>query len=432
MTINKKNTKNRTSAIIGWALYDWAQAGFPTTVLTFVFAAYFTQSVAPNKIIGTSLWGNSVAIAGLLIAILSPIVGAIADYKGRRKPWLTFFALLCIISSALLWFVKPFPTSANINLALLCIITGSVGLEIAAVFYNAMLSDIAPKEYLGRLSGWGWGLGYLGGLISLSIALFVFIKGNIPWLQLDTNTAEHIRICGPFVAAWFLIFGWPILVFTPDKPDTGMSLISSIRHGMKLLWHTALYLKNNREILKFLIARLFFIDGLNTIFAFGGIYAAGTFHMSMTQVIQFGITMNIGAGIGAAIFGWLDDYKGSKLTILVSLAIMILSGTVILFIHSQVLFWIFGIILSLCVGPVQASSRSLMIRLAPEKMMTEMFGLFAFSGKVTAFAGPWVLAYFTKAFDSQRVGISTTMIFLLVGGLLLCTVSTRTTRTREG
>ena len=225
--------KTSKSAIIAWASFDWANSAFPAIITTFVFSTYFTQAIAKNKILGTAQWGDTIALAGLLIAILSPILGAIADYEGRKKPWLAFFSLLCITASALLWFAKP--STSYVSWTLICVIFGTIGLEVGMVFYNSMLSDIAPKGYVGRLSGWGWGVGYFGGLVSLLIVLLIFIQGDVTWLGLNTKTAEQIRISGPLVAIWFLIFGWPLFIFTPDQPSTGLGVKQSVKKGLRAI-----------------------------------------------------------------------------------------------------------------------------------------------------------------------------------------------------
>lgn len=363
--------------------------------------------MAINAITGTSQWGHAIALAGLLIAISSPIFGSIADHEGRRKPWIAMFSLLCIISSAFLWYTRPI--HADVQWALTWVVLGTVGFEIGMVFYNAMLSDLAPKNYLGRLSGWAWGIGYFGGLLSLVVMLFGF--------QLHTFT--EIRLVGPFAAAWFALFAWPLFIWTPDRPSTQLSYGKAIRNGLRSLYEMLKAMTQYKEIFKFLVARIFYIDGLNTIFAFGGIYAAGAFKMTLSEVAVFGIAMNVAAGLGAMSFAWMDDYKGSKPTLLLSLAIMIICGSAMLLVHSKLLFWIYGMGLSLCVGPVQAASRSLLIRLSPKELITGMFGLFAFSGKATAFLGPWILATLTMASQSQRIGMSSVILFLIVGGTLL-------------
>lgn len=416
-------TAKSKRAIISWAFFDWANSSFPVIITTFIFATYFTEKIAANKITGTSDWGDTIAISGIIIAILSPILGAIADTDGRRKPWIAFFSLICIVSTSLLWFSKPSPE--YITWTLVCVAFGTIGLEVGAVFYNAMLKDLVIPKYTGRVSGWAWGLGYFGGLTSLTLALFIFVRGNYSWLPLDKTVAEHIRINGPFVAIWFLLFSWPLFVFTPDRPSSRLGARQTVKKAFKTLHHTFKELNKFREIVKFLIARILYIDGLNTIFAFGGIYAAGTFNMGIDEVILFGITLNVGAGIGAAIFAWVDDYIGSKPTILITLVIMIISGTAMLIIKSKVLFWILGTILSLGVGPVQAASRSLMIRISPEDLITEMFGLYALSGKATSFLGPAILASLTELTKSQRFGMSTVIYFLLFGGAILLTVKVK-------
>lgn len=405
-----------------WALYDWANSAFPTLITTFIFSTYFTEKVAINKIVGTHQWGDAIALAGLIIAITSPVFGAIADHEGRRKPWLFIFTLLCIVGSALLWTVHPHPNAAQ--WALTWVVVGTIGLEVGMVFYNAMLSDLAPESHTGRWSGWAWGIGYFGGLTALVIALFVFIKGDVSWLHLDTNSSEQIRIVGPFVALWFALFSWPLFVFTPDRPSTGLGLITAARRGVLKLISTLISLRNLKEIFKFLVARMLYIDGLNTVFSFGGIYAAGTFGMNIGEVIQFGIAMNVAAGLGAIAFAWLDDFRGAKPTVLISLVILIVCATGMLITHSKLHFWLLGMGLSICVGPVQAASRSLLIHIAPKEIITEMFGLYAFSGKATAFIGPWLLGLVTLYTNSQRWGMATVLGFFIVGGLILLSVRT--------
>jgi UMF1 family MFS transporter len=402
--------------IVAWCGYDWACSAFNTIVTTFVFATYFTKTIAVNPVQGTAQWGNAIACAGLIIALTGPLLGAIADYQGPRKPWLAVFTLVAMIASALLWFAKP--SIHSTSWILTCVIIGTVGYEIASVFYNAMLRPIAPPGYLGRISGWGWGSGYLGGLISLSIALF-FIETNVTWLGLGSSAAESVRICGPFVALWFLLFSWPLFVFTKDQPKKGTGIITAIKQGITTLATTLRQLPRYRTVSYYLLARMIYNDGLNTIFAFGGIYAVGTFGMTPSEVIVFGIGMNVAAGMGAMGFAWVDDFIGAKPTVLISLLAMVINGLVIVTTKNVIWFWVFSAFLCLFVGPVQAASRSLMARLAPAPVMTEMFGLYAFSGKATAFIGPWLLGMVTESTGSQRAGIGTILLFLAVGMVFL-------------
>jgi UMF1 family MFS transporter len=410
--------QKKKSILMAWCMYDWASAAFPIVVTTFIFATYFTTMVATDEIQGTYQWANATALAGVIIAVFSPIFGAIADHSGRHKRWLLFFTLLCIGSTALLWYA--YPSVNSIYYTLTCVIVGTVGLEIAHVFYNSFLLHITPRDYLGRISGWAWGLGYLGGIVTLSVALFGFVKKPPLWLNVET--AEQIRICGPWAALWFLVFSLPLFMLIPDIPSSRYSLMHAIRRGLQDLVLTLKTLPQQKNLSLYLLAHLIYVDGLNTLFAFGGIYAAGTFKMDLSHVILFGITMNISAGIGAVLLAWVDDYLGSKRTILISIAGLIVFSIAVLFVQTSTMFWCAALMLTLFVGPAQAASRTLMAKLAPEEKSTEFFGLYAFSGRITAFVGPWLLGAVALHFHSQRAGVATILLFFIVGGVLMCFV----------
>jgi UMF1 family MFS transporter len=406
--------------LIAWCLYDWANSAFPTVVITFVFAAYFTKGVAVDEITGTAQWGWAMSISALAVGLLSPILGAIADQGGRRKPWLLFFTVLTVLFSALLWQIKP--EVSFVMLALVLAGLGNFAFEMGMVFYNAMLPEIAPKDKIGRLSGWGWGLGYIGGLICLALTLVGFVQTETPWFGLNKEFAEHLRATPVLVAVWFAIFAIPLFLFTPDKPSRGLSPVSAVREGLKTLTRTLKKITSYGQILRYLIARMIYTDGINTLFAFGGIYAVGTFGMSFSELIMFGIAINLTAGIGAVGFAWIDDKMGPKKVILIALVALTILGGILLIIQDKTLFWIFGVPLGLFVGPAQSASRSLMAHMAPPELRTEMFGLYAFSGKATAFVGPALLALATDMFQSQRAGMATILIFFIVGGILLLPV----------
>lgn len=407
-------------ALVAWCLYDWANSSFPAVILTFVFAAYFAQGVAENPVIATGQWGLAITISGLAIAILSPVLGAIADQNGRRKPWIAIFSLLCIAVTALLWFVKPDPSF--VVFALVCLAIGNFAFEFAFVFYNAMLNDLVPLDRLGRLSGWGWGAGYAGGLVCLVIVLVGFVSADPPWFGVGREEAAHVRMAGPIAALWFAVFCWPLFVFTPDQPSRGVAPLTAIRDGARTIWTTLVNLRNYRNIARYIIAHMVYTDGLNTLFAFGGIYAAGEFGMTVEEVIWFGIALNLTAGLGAAGFAWVDDWIGAKRTILIALIGLIVTGVAILSTHDKTVFWALGMALGIFFGPAQAASRSLMARLAPPDMQAEMFGLHALSGKATAFVGPALFGWATVTFDTQRAGMATVLVFMALGAGLLCSV----------
>ncbi len=411
--------ENRVKSIIAWCMYDWASAAYSIIVMTFIFATYFTTNVAQNKIIGTYQWANATAIAGIVIALTSPLFGAIADHYGYHKRWLFVFTMICVVSSALLWFA--YPHISSVYLILGCLVFGTIGLEIALVFYNAFLPQLAPKNYLGRISGWGWGCGYLGGIIALTIALFVFVKFNV--FSLDTSSAEQVRICGPYVAVWFTLFSLPLFFLVPGIPSAREPLPQAVRSGWRELKATLKRLPKEKNILIYLISHMIYTDGLNTLFEFGGIYAAGTYGLSFEEVLLFGITMNITAGLGAILLAWVDDYMGSKPTVIISLICLVLFGVPLLFLHHKKAFWLMALCLCVFVGPVQSASRSLMVRLIQNKeWSTEMFGLYALSGRITAFIGPWLLGWLTLISGSQRVGMAVVMVFFALGAVLLLPV----------
>jgi UMF1 family MFS transporter len=404
-------------ALVGWCLYDWADSAFPAVILTFVFAAYFAQGIAENPVIATGQWGLAITLSSLAIAILSPVLGAIADQNGRRKPWIAIFSLICIIVTALLWFAKPDPS--YVIFALVCLGIGNFAFEFAFVFYNAMLNELVPPDRLGRLSGWGWGAGYAGGLVCLVIVLVGFVSADPPWFGIGKEQAAHVRIAAPIAALWFAVFCLPLFAFTPDQPGRGVPAPIAVRNGLRTLWTTILHLRSYRNIARYIIAHMIYTDGLNTLFAFGGIYAAGEFGMAVEEVIWFGIALNLTAGLGAAAFAWIDDWIGAKRTILIALAGLILTGIAILLTHDKTVFWVLGMVLGIFFGPAQAASRSLMARLAPPNMQAEMFGLHALSGKATAFVGPALFGWATVTFGTQRAGMATVLVFLALGAVLL-------------
>jgi len=402
-----------------WALYDWANSAFPTVVITFVFATYFAEGVVGDAQRGQELWGLAMALSGIAVAILAPMVGAVADRSGRRKPWLFFLTVICLFAGSGLWFVEPHPEFIVLGLVLAGL--ANLGFEFGTVFYNAMLPDLVPPKVFGRLSGWVWGFGYAGGLACLALTLVLLVQPEVPPFGLDKAAAEQVRAIGPLVALWYLAFAWPLFLFTPDRPAVRIGFRRALVDGLLQLWSTIRSLPRVAEgrIARFLIARLFYTDGLNTLFAFGGIYAAGSFGMSLEEILLFGILLNVTAGLGSVAFAWVDDWIGPKRTIEIALVAILVLGGAILFAEGKLWFYILGAAIGIFIGPAQAASRSLMAHLAPPAQSTEMFGLFALTGKVTAFLGPALVALLTASFDSQRVGMSAVLILIALGLVVL-------------
>lgn len=401
---------------IGWAMYDWASSGFAAVVGTFVFPAYFASEIVRDETLGTTLWGNTIGTAGIIVAVGAPLLGAIADQAGRLKTWLAVFTLLCIIATCALWWVRP----QNDALVLAMLVAGFaiVAAEFAGVFYNAMLPTLTSYDRLGRWSGWAWGLGYMGGISCLILALLLFVR-EPAWIPIPRGDFEHVRATFVLVAAWYGLFALPLFWFTPDFPSRHGDLHSAVRVGLARFGESMREVRANAPILRFLVARLFFSNGLGTMFAFGGVYAAGTFAMDEEGILLFGIALNLTAGAGAATFAWVDDWIGSRLTILLSLAGLLACGILLLAVHTSALFWTFGMLLGVFVGPVQAAGRSWLARSSPEHLRSQMFGLFAFSGKATAFAGPLLVGWVTGWCESQRAGMSVIMVFLAIGLVIM-------------
>jgi len=407
-------------SVFSWCLYDWANSPFPAIVLTFVFPAYFIKAVAVDAATATSQWAFMTGGAALVIAFASPALGSIADQGHRRKPWLAAFTTVLATGSALLWFVRP--DSADAFLLLLLVGASVVAFEIGMVFYNALLPTLVPASHVGRVSGWAWGLGYFGGLGGLVLVLFVFVQAETPPFGLNKDAAEHVRIAGPLVALWLALFCLPLFLWTPDPPGRGLPAKAAVREGLVTLIRTLRALPDHGQMARFLLARMIFTDGINTLFAFGGIYAAGTFGMSVTEVIMFGLLLNATAGTGAFAFGWIDDWIGAKPTILIGLAAITAIGVPLLLVQTTLWFWILGAALGVFFGPVQSASRSMMARMTPAGMESEMFGLFALSGKATAFIGPWLVGLIALVYDSQRLALASVLPFLVIGGLLMLTL----------
>ncbi len=409
--------------LLAWAFYDWSSQGYPTVIATFVFAAYFAKAVAVDEITGTSQWAWTMGLSALVVAFGGPILGAMADRTGQRKPWILAFSVLAAVACAGLWTITPDDALGNVVRCLVLVAVANIAFEMAIVFYNAMLADLAPANRIGRWSGWGWSLGYAGGLVCLVVALVVLIQPKPPLFGLDAESQEPVRAVALLVAGWFAVFAVPFFVLVPDTPPTGLGFGTACRQGIATLRATLAQVRSTyRTIAVFLVARMLYTDGLNTLFAVGGLYAGITIGMDFEEILLFGIAMNVTAGLGAFGFGWLDDAIGPKRTILISLVGLALFGIAVLLVESELWFWVFALPLGLFLGPAQSASRSLMARLAPVDLRTEMFGLYALSGKATAFLGPMLFGAVTVATDSQRWGMATIVVFLAAGGALLLKV----------
>jgi UMF1 family MFS transporter len=405
---------------LAWASFDWANSAFPTVVSTFVIAAYFTQGVAPDPATGQAQWGWMQTVAALAIAVLSPLLGAIADRGGHRRLLLAGCTVVTAIFTALVWYAAPNP-SWTLWL-LVCVGIATVAFELGTVFYNSMLPEVAAPAQLGRVSGLAWGLGYAGGLTCLALSLVLLVQPDPALFGLDRGSSEHVRATALLVAIWTVAFGWPVLAFVPDQRGEhlpiGQAVTSCVAETRALLRG----LPRRPDMLRFLVARLFYTDGLNTLFAFGAVFAAGVHGMDFEEILLFGIALNVTAGLGAAGFGLVEDRLGSKPTVMIALVAMVVLGAALLLTDSKAVFWGMAMALGIFMGPAQAASRALMARMAPEGEIAAHFGLFALSGRITGFFGPAALAAVTAATGSQRAGMATVLVFLAVGAAILASV----------
>ncbi len=401
-----------------WSLYDFANSAFTTLVVTFLYATYFTQEIAADEIQGTALWSRGVWLTALIVALASPVAGAFADRAGCRKLFLLISSVICIAATAALYPVLP----GQVATALTLFVIANVAFEMGLVFYNAFLPDIAPPDRIGRISGNAWALGYAGGLLALVVALFAMVLPEQPWFGLSTENGQNIRAINLLVAGWFAVFSVPIFLWVQEDRSRVTRGGGVVRASFTQLFDSFRAVRRYRQVARFLVARMIYNDGLVTVFAFGGIYAAGTFGFSFTEVLVFGIVLNVAAGLGAFGMARVDDRLGGRRTILISIVGLAAGALLAIFAPNRALFWTAGILVGIFSGPNQSASRSLMGRFVPPERENEFFGFFAFSGKATAFVGPLMLGVLTTAFGSQRAGMSIVVVLLVVGGALLLRV----------
>lgn len=433
--------------ILSWMLFDWAAQPFFTVVITFIFGPYFVSRLVSDPAAGQAAWGYTIAISGLLIALLSPILGSIADASGARKKWIGFFAIIQIISLSLLWFAAP---NTALWLPMLFIILASIAAEFAIVFNDSMMPRLVNSADVGRVSNAAWGLGYLGGLIVLFTVLLLLaanpstgktLIGLQPLFGLDPLLGEDARITGPFAALWYFIFIIPLFLFTPDS-SKGLPLTQAISTGLQELKGTIRELKARGSLLRFLIARMIYQDGVNGLLALGGTFAAGMFAWQTVEMGVYGILLLVVAIAGCYAAGKMDSHMGSKKVVIIGLVCLIIAtagivstgpgytffGLLSLSVEdsgklfgtsAEKVYILFGLLIGVAFGPVQASSRAYLSRSVHADEAGRFFGIYSLSGRATSFVAPLLVASITLATDSARVGMSLLIVFLAIGCVLL-------------
>lgn len=438
--------------VLAWMLIDWANQPFQTLIVTFIFAPYFVAEVVGDPVRGQALWAAAAAIGGAIVAVLAPVLGALADQTGARKPWILGFSLPFVIGCLGLWMAPP--AMAHPSIALGFYVIAFLGSEFGQVFINAMLPGLAPRRELGRISGSGWALGYVGGLVALVLVLLLLapapgspltLAGIPPIFGLDPDAGEPARAMGPISALWYVVFALPLFLYTPDapwRPARGM-----VRSGLADLAETFRLAARHRSLLLFLAASMFYRDGLVALFTFGGIYASGVLGWGMFDLGVFGIVAAGVGAIGAWVGGRADRAFGPRPVVVASIWILIGVAVVALMTTRGSVFGVAvapesrlpdhiflaaGAVIGAAGGSLQSASRTLLVHQAEGRIgIAQAFGLFALSGKATAFIGPTLIAVVTAASGSQRLGASPVIALYLVGLALLYFVETETEQQRE-
>jgi UMF1 family MFS transporter len=426
MTSPRRYSRSR---VVAWALYDVANSSFTTLIVTFIYSTYFSAKMSGNGHDLTGLWTRGVSVTAFLVALLSPVLGAIADRGGYRKRFLLSFSATCVLATAALAFIEP----GRAGTAIAVFVVANVAFEMGAAFYDSFLPDLVPQESIGRVSGFGWGLGYVGGIVALVIALYGFVQSDSPLypmlagsLGVSAEAGADVRATALLVAVWFAVFTLPFIFLVPEPAVRGVAFTgNALVAGFNQLAVSFRQVRHYRQIVNLILARLIYNDALVVIFALGPLFATKVYGFSMSETIVFGIVLNISAGIGAIGFGFLDDRIGGRRTILLSLMGLIAAGTLAILGQSRTTFWVAAICVGLLVGPNQSASRSLLGRFVPDDKEAEFYGFFAFSGKATAFLGPSIYGAVVDQTDSHRLAMTVTIVFFIIGALLLFRVDER-------
>ncbi len=440
-------TRASRKGIWGWMLFDWAGQPFHTLVITFIFGPYFVNELSQNAVIGQTNWGYLVGFAGILVAVTAPFLGAAAEKTGPRKPWVFGFGALFVAGCLGLW-------GAELGLSSLIwvyisFIAAFVGAEYIIIFTNAMLPDLVPKKDVGKLSGYGWALGYAGGVVVLVFVLLLIsiapggdqtIIGLDPLFGLDPAKGEPARASGPISAIWFIVFAIPFFLFTPDRRKTTKikAAVNESLGGIRQSWAI---IKKFPQLWMFFLSSMLYRDALVVLYTFGSIYAASVLGWSTFELGIFGIIAALSGAFGAWFGGWADGKWGAMpvvqtsivLLLLVSAAVLSTTREAVLFMPiaqgsnlPDILFYICGGVIGAAGGSMSASSRALVVHFVDDKIsMTEAFGFYAMAGKATAFIGPFAVAFATWLTGSQRLGISPVILLFLAGMVLLAMAKKR-------
>ena len=412
--------QNKLSIKLSWSFYDWANSAWSGIIITFIFSRYFVDVLMSDKDLGTLYWTWTIGISSLFAALISPFVGSISDQSQNSKLWLIITTLLYSLISATFWYAHP--EGLSIIIVLLLIFIGNISYEISQIFYNGQLKLITNKDNYAKLSGFAWGLGYAGTVIIFILYYSFFILPEDTIIPLDKNQYEHIRISFLITGLWILIFSIPLFIYFKDPNHLISNQNLKIKQSVIQIKQTFNDIKKYKNIIWFLISRLFYMDGINAIFAVAAIYATLVFGMSTTDIIMLGIGTNVSAGLGSWIFSYIENKFGSKNIIVFTLICIFLISLSILFVDQKNVFIVMAIILSSFFGPIQSASRVYFAKSIPEEKKYEFFGFYSFSGKVTAFIGPVIYGTVSYLFSSPKIGFASLLILFFIGLIILMRV----------
>ncbi|MBN9057473.1 MAG: MFS transporter [Rhizobiales bacterium] len=449
MTIATESRKPRAGrlGIAGWMLFDWAAQPFFTVITTFIFGPYLVSRLTEDPVAGQAAWSYTLTLAGIAIALLAPVMGSIADASGARKPWIAAFAVVKILSLSALWLAVP---GSSLAFAMAMVVLATVAAEFSIVFNDSVMPRLVRPEDIGRISNIAWGLGYLGGMIVL-IAVVALLAANpetgktaigiAPLFGIDPATGEDARITGPISALWYFVFILPMFFFTPDQ-SPGLPIAAAVRTGFADLSTALRDLRNKPGILRFLIARMIYQDGVNGLLALGGTFAAGMFAWRTFELGIYGIILNVVAIGGCLYASRLDRRLGSKAVVVMSLLCLTVATVGIVSTGpgftlfgliplptadsgglfgtaAEKAYILYGLLVGLAFGPVQASARSYLAQSIHPDEAGRYFGLYALSGRATSFLAPLSVGILTTATGSARLGMMALIVFLAAGFLLL-------------
>ncbi|WP_281826590.1 MFS transporter [Jannaschia rubra] len=423
----------------GWMMFDFASQPYNTLLLTFIFGPYFASAVMDDPVRAQSTFGFAVGLAGVVMALGAPVLGAMADASGRHLAWIKLFSALYVLGAASLWFAVPLADPVWPILLVFC--AGLVGMEFATIFTNAMLPALGPREEIGRISGSGWALGYVGGVLALVLMLGFFAEnavgttllGRPPAFGLDPDTRAGTRFVGPFTALWYVVFMVPFFLWVrPVRPVA--RTVTPVRVALARLGQTLRSLPRRPGFAAYLGASMLYRDALNGLYTFGGIYTAGVLGWSVVDIGVFGILAAVTGAIAAWAGGRADRARGPKPVIVACVAILltvslivvtVTPGAVLLIPVAQgsplpdVAFYVLGALIGGAGGALQASSRTMLVRVVAPGHVTEGFGLYALAGKATAFLAPVLIGAVTLASGSQQIGILPIVGLFTLGLILL-------------